>query len=56
MAVHEVKEEVDMEDVDVLSRICVGAAIVTHMETVRISEESAVQRDQTIATIPRLQI
>jgi len=56
MAVHKVEEEVEVEDVDVAGRIWVGAAIVTRMETVRISEASDVHRGQTITTMPRLKI
>ena len=32
VALHKVEGEVEMEDVDVASRIWEGAAIVTHME------------------------
>ena len=54
MAVHKVDEEVEIENVNVARRIWEGAAIVTRMETGRISEEITVHRDRTIATMQRL--
>ena len=56
VAVHKVEGDVEMEDVDVASRIWEGVAIVTCMGTARISEEIAVRRDRAIKTMPRLRI
>ena len=52
--VHKVKEEVDMEAMDVASRIWKGTAIVTRIETARISEVIVGHRDPTIVRMPHL--